>query len=37
VLAFQVAFTFDLDAAKWSLLTVFMVPQPQSKLVAKIG
>ena len=33
LLALLVAFTFDLDAPKWSLLTVFIVAQPQSGLV----
>lgn len=33
LLALWVAFAFDLDAPKWSLLTVFIVAQPQSGLV----
>src|SRR3984957_12752757 len=33
LLALLVAFTFNLDQPKWSLLTVFIVAQPQSGLV----
>ena len=37
LLALLAAFTFDLDAPKWSLLTVFIVAQPQSGLVLAKG
>src|SRR5215472_10818836 len=33
LLALWIAFTFNLDQPKWSLLTVFIVAQPQSGLV----
>lgn len=37
LLALLVAFTFDLDSPKWSLLTVFIVAQPQSGMVLAKG
>jgi hypothetical protein len=37
LLALLVAFTFDLDQPKWSLLTVFIVAQPQSGYVLAKG
>ena len=37
LLALAVAFTFNLDAPKWSLLTVFIVAQPQSGMVVAKG
>src|SRR5262249_4272294 len=33
IIALLVAFTFDLDQPQWTLLTVFIVAQPQSGLV----
>jgi len=37
LLALLVAFTFDLDQPKWSLLTVFIIAQPQSGYVLAKG